>query len=97
MQIMEEQALATYKNVLPFWLGYIDDIFTALHVYEIDDFLTLLFLNCFVKLDGTLLFLNCLMKHDNQNLRTTVYRKPTHVDQLLDQATWLYVTQSQHD
>ena len=28
--------------------------------------------------NGTITFLDCLVIHDNNKLRTTVYRKPTH-------------------
>ena len=38
--------------------------------------------------NGTLLFLDYLLTHDNNKLRTTVYRKPTHTDRLLDQSSY---------
>ena len=31
MQIIEQQALASYKRTIPLWLRYVDDTFTALH------------------------------------------------------------------
>ena len=40
-----------------------------------------------VRRNGTIPFLNCLVKRDNK-LRTTVYRKPTHTDRLLDQSSY---------
>ena len=33
-------------------------------------------------------FLACLVARDNNNLRTTIYRKPTHTDRLLDQSSY---------
>ena len=38
MQHVEERALETCRQTIPFWLRYVDDIFTALHKDEIDDF-----------------------------------------------------------
>ena len=32
-------------------------------------------------------FLDCLVSRDNNELRTTVYRKPTHTDRLLDESS----------
>ena len=36
----------------------------------------------------TLPFLDCLVKRDNDELRTTVYRKLTHTDRLLDESSY---------
>ena len=33
-------------------------------------------------------FLDCLVSRDNNELRTTVYRKPTHTDRLLDESSY---------
>ena len=38
--------------------------------------------------NGKIPLVNCLVTHENNTLRTTVYRKPTHTDRLLDQ--WSY-------
>ena len=38
--------------------------------------------------NGITLFLDCLVTHDNNRLRTTNYRKPTHTDRLLDQSSF---------
>ena len=38
--------------------------------------------------NGIMLFLDCLVTHDNNRLRTTNYRKPTHADRLLDQSSF---------
>ena len=37
---------------------------------------------------GKLPFLDCLVSRDNNELRTTVYRKPTHTDRLLDESSY---------
>ena len=36
----------------------------------------------------TLPFLDCLVKRDSDELRTIVYRKPTHTDRLLDESSY---------
>ena len=38
--------------------------------------------------NGKIPFLDCLVSHDDTRLRTTVYRKPTHTDRLLDQSSY---------
>ena len=38
--------------------------------------------------NGKIPFLDCLVSRDNNKLRTTVYRKPTHTDRLLDQCSY---------
>ena len=93
MQNIEEQALATYKRTLPLWLRYVDDTFTAVHKDEIDDFHEHLNrqnadmqFTKEIEENGKIPFLDCLVTRDNDNkLSTTVYRKPTHTDRLLDQ------------
>ena len=37
--------------------------------------------------DGKIPSLDCLVTRENNTLRTTVYRKPTHTDRLLDQTS----------
>ena len=96
MQNIEEQALATYKRTIPLWLRYVDDTFTAVHKDEIDDFHEHLNRqNAHIQFtkeieeNGKLPFLDCLVTRDNNNhLRTTVYRKPTHTDRLLDECSY---------
>ena len=41
-----------------------------------------------VEEDGKLAFLDCLVSRDENTLRTTVYRKPTHTDRLLDESSY---------
>ena len=97
MQNIEEQALATYKRTLPLWLRYVDDTFTAVHKDEIDDFHEHLNrqnadiqFTKEIEENGKIPFLDCLVTRNNNdnNLSTTVYRKPTHTDRLLDQSSY---------
>ena len=96
MQNIEERALATCRQTIPLWLRYVDDTFTAVHKDEIDDFHKHLNeqhadiqFTREIEEDGKLPFLDCLVSHDNNELRTTVYRKPTHTDRLLDESAQL--------
>ena len=41
-----------------------------------------------VEENGKLPFLDCLVSRDDNSLRTTVYRKPTHIDRLLDESSY---------
>ena len=95
MQNIEELALATYKRTLPLWLRYVDDTFTAVHKDEIDDFHEHLNgqnadiqFTKEIEENGKIPFLDCLVTRDNNELRTTIYRKPTHTDRLLDQSSY---------
>ena len=95
IQHVEERALATCRQTIPFWLRYDDDTFTAVHKDEIDDFhdhlneqdAEIRFTKKIEEI-GKLPFLNCLVSRDNNELRTTVYRKPTHIDRLLDESSY---------
>ena len=92
---IEEQALATYTRTVPLWLRYVDDTFTALHKDGVDD--------CHEHLNrqnadiqftkemeenGKIPFLDCLVTRDNNKLKTTIHRKLTHTDRLLDQSSY---------
>ena len=97
MQNIEEQALTTYKRTLPPWLRYVDDTFTAVHKDEIDDFHEHLNrqnadiqFTKEIEENGKIPFLDCLVTRNNNDnkLSTTVYRKPTHTDRLLDQSSY---------
>ena len=85
MQNIEEQALATYTRTIPLWLSCVDDTFTAVHKYGIDDFLEHLNrqnagiqFTKEIEENGQIPFLDCLVTRDNNKLKTTIYRKPTH-------------------
>ena len=76
-------------------LRYVDDTFTAVHKDEIDDFYNHLNeqnadiqFTKEIEENGKLPFLDCLVSRDNNELRTTVYRKPTHTDRLLDESSY---------
>ena len=95
MQNIEERALATYKRKQPLWLRYVDETFTAVHKDEIDDFYEHLNgqnadiqFTKEIEENGKIPFLDCLVTRDNNELRTTIYRKPTHTDRLLDQSSY---------
>ena len=95
MQHVEERALATCRQTIPLWLRYVDDTFTAVHKDEIDDFddylneqNAVIQFTKEIEENGKLPFLDCLVSRDNNELRTTVYRKPTHTDRLLDQSSY---------
>ena len=95
MQNIEERALATYKRTLPLWLRYVDDTFTAVHKDEIDQFHKHLNgqnadiqFTKEIEENGKISFLDCLVTRDNNQLRATIYRKPTHTDRLHDQSSY---------
>ena len=95
MQHEEESAPATCRQTIPLWLRYTDDTFTAVHKDEIDDFHDHLNkqnadiqFTKEIEENGKLPFLDCLVSRDNNELRTTVYRKPTHTDRLLDESSY---------
>ena len=95
MQNIDERALATCRQTIPLCLRYVDDTFTAVHKDEIDDFHKHLNeqnadiqFTREIEEDGKLPFLDCLVSHDNNELRSTVYRKPTHTDRLLDESSY---------
>ncbi|CAH3179598.1 unnamed protein product, partial [Porites evermanni] len=97
MQNIEEQALTTYMRTVPLWLRYVDDTFTAVHKDGIDDFHEVTLTDRTrtyssprrsKKMVRYLSFLDCLVTRDNNKLKTTIYRKPTHTDRLLDQSSY---------
>ena len=95
MQHVEERALVTCRQTIPLWLRYVDDTFTAVHKDDIDDFhdhlkeqnADIQFAKEIEEI-GKLPFLDCLVSRDNNELRTTMYRKPTHTDRLLDESSY---------
>ena len=95
MQHVEERALATCQQTIPLWLRYVDDSFTAIHKGEIDAFHDHLNEKNAdiqstkeIEENGKLPFLDCLVSRENNELRTTVYRKPTQTDILLDESSY---------
>ena len=89
MQHAEEHALATCQQTIPLWLCYVDNTFTAVHRDEIDDFHNHLNeqnddiqFTKEIEENGKLPFL------DNNELQTTVYRKPTPTNRLLDESSY---------
>ena len=95
MQSIEEQALATYKQTVPLWLRYVDDTFTAVHRDKIDTFNTPfnrqnddIQFTREVEENGKIPFLACLVSGHDNKLQTTIYRKPTRTDRLLDQSSY---------
>ena len=95
MQNIEEKALATYTWTIPLWLRYVDDTFTAVHKDGIDDFHEHLNrqnadiqFTKEIEENGKTPFLDLLISRDNNRLRTTICRKPTRTDRLLDQSSY---------
>ena len=91
----EPSQLTNEHYHIPLWLSYIDDTSTAVHKDEIDDFHEHLHgQNADIRFtkeieeNGKIPFLVCLVTRDNNELRTTIYRKPTHTDRLLDQSSY---------
>ena len=95
MQHVEERTLATCRQMIPLWLRYVDDTFTAVHKDEIDVFHDHLNkqnadiqFTKEIEESGKVPFLDCLVSCDNNELHTTVYRKPMHTDRLLDESSY---------
>ena len=103
MQNIEEQALATYSETLPLWLGYVDNTITAVHKNNIDEFNehlneqnTNIQFTKEIEENGKIPFVECLVTHENNTLRTTVYRKPTHTETTWPNVVQSYFTQSDY-
>ena len=95
MQHIEEHALATCQQMIPLWLRYLDNTFTAVHKHEINVFYDHLNeqnaniqFTKEIEENGKLAFLDCLVSRSNNELRTTVYRKPTYTDRFLDELSY---------
>ena len=95
MQYIEKRALATYDQTLHFWFRFVADAITILQTDDIDAFHGHLNRqNSDIQFtreledNGEIPFLDCLVNRDDTRLRTTVYRKPTHTDRLLDQSSY---------
>jgi hypothetical protein len=95
MQRLEEKALATYTNPPPFWFRYVDDTLTSLHKDEKNNFLEHLNqqnpsiqFTIEPELNGKIAFLDCRVIRAGNTLQTSVYRKPTSTDRLLDNSSY---------
>ena len=89
------RTLSTCRQTIPLWLRYVDDTFTAVRHDEIDAFHyhlneqnTDIHFTWEVGENGKLPFLDCLVSRDDNSLRTTVYRKPTRTNRLLDESSY---------
>ena len=95
IQHVKGRAFATFQQTIPLWVRYVDDTFTAVYKDEIDDFhdhlneqSAAIQFTKEIEENGKLPFLDCLLSHDKKELRTTVNRKPTHTDRLLDESSY---------
>ena len=91
--VVAESAPSTCRQTIPLWLRYVDDTFTAVQHDEVNAFHhylngqnTDIQFTREVEENGKLPFLDYLVRRDDNSLRTTVYRKPTHTDRLLDES-----------
>ena len=93
MEDVEERALSSFDQTLPFWKRYVDDTCTAVPADRVDDLMN--HLNSVessiqftveIEHDGKLPFLDVLLSHNikDGSITTTVFRKPTHTDKYLD-------------
>ena len=94
MQNIKEQALATCSETLPLWLRYVKGKITAVHKNKINEFhehlhkqSTSIQFTKEIEGNGEIPFLDCWVTRENNSLRTTVYRKSTHTDRLLNQTS----------
>ena len=93
MQNIEEQAPAIFSRTIRLWLRYVDA-----HSPYCTQRLNRRFSRTAWQTergqftmeigDGKIPFLDCLVSRDNNRLRTTIYKKPTHTDRLLNQSSY---------
>ena len=95
MQRLEERALATYHNPPAFWYRYVDDTLTNLKKDEKTAFLDHLNqqnpsiqFTIEPEKNGKIAFLDCLITRSGNTVQTSVYRKPTSTDRLLDNSSY---------
>ena len=87
MQHVEELVLATCRQTISLWLRYVDDTFTGVHKDEIGAFHDHLDEQN-ADIQFTKEIEDFLVSRDNNELRTTVCRKPTYTDSLLDESSY---------
>ncbi|XP_076044828.1 uncharacterized protein LOC143027426 [Oratosquilla oratoria] len=91
MQQFEKEILSTAPTSLKLWTQYVDDVFAILKARDVDGFLEHLNgkreaiqFEMEKEAESELPFLDVLVKRVGDILVTSVYRKATHTDRLLD-------------
>ena len=91
MEDVEVKARASAPNPLHVWYQYVDNTFTVLHKYAIEEFTNHMCLDPHIKFtieeeqDGQLPFSDtCIIMNEDGSLKTKIYRKPTHTNQYLN-------------
>ena len=91
MEKFEDVAITSAKTPPDIWLRYVDDTFVVLSTDTIEEFTTHINgMDTNIKftreeaVENKLAFLDTwVVQDDNGNIKTLVYRKPTHTDQYL--------------